>query len=371
MHSLLCFLNPVGCATTSLAKASLGDLFGALTSWVLSSVSWLLRATGAVLNSAGEPASIVRASAPEFLALATLSPMLLLISLLVSTLHCLRQGDVSGLWRNFLGVAPACVFAIVAARPVATLFLEMVDQLCATAGSTVGTGERAVAHALANLTTASTPGFALFLLAGLVVIGAVMLWCELVIRSVVLTLLIVLVPVIVPLAALPAMRRVGWRLAETFAAVAVSKFLIVVTLALGLSELTGRGATTVITGAVTLALASLTPFVILRLIPLVEQSALQSVDGLRQRASRAVAAAPSSPAAMVVGAIAPDVEVPPAPEREEDWGIPMWAPGPDIVMPPVDGEPPPPPVGEPRLRSGHVAYSTDDMGPVIGWHFDE
>ena len=371
MHSLLCFLNPVGCATTSLAKASLGDLFGALTSWVLSSVSWLLRATGAVLNSAGEPASIVRASTPEFLALATLSPLLLLISLLVSTLHSLRHGDASGLWRNFLGVAPACVFAVVAARPVASLFLGMVDQLCATAGTTVGTGERAVAHALANLTTASTPGFALFLLAGLVVIGAVMLWCELVIRAVVLTLLIVLVPVIVPLAALPAMRRVGWRLAETFAAVAVSKFLIVVTLALGLSELAGRGPTTVITGAVTLALASLTPFVILRLIPLVEQSALHSVEGLRQRASRAVVAAPSSPAAMVVGAMAPDIEVPSAPERAEDWGIPMWPPGPDIVMPPVDGDPPPPPVGEPRLRTGHVAYSTDDMGPVIGWHFDE
>jgi len=371
MHSLLCFLNPVGCATTSLAKASLGDLFGALTSWVLSSVSWLLRATGMVLNSAGEPASIARAATPEFMALATLSPVLLLISLLVSALHSLRHGDTVGLWRNFLGVAPACVFAVVAARPLASLFLEMVDQLCATAGSTVGTGERTVSHALTGLTTASTPGFALFVLAGLVVVGGVMLWCELVVRAVVLTLLIVLVPVIVPLAALPAMRRVGWRLAETFAAVALSKFLIVVTLALGLSELRGGGATTVITGAVTLALASLTPFVILRLIPLVEQSALHGVDGLRQRAVRAAVAAPSSPVGMAVAAMAPDVEVPSAPERPEDWGIPMWTPGPDIEMPPLDGEPPPAPVGEPRLRTGHVAYSTDDMGPVIGWHFDE
>jgi hypothetical protein len=373
MHSLLCFVNPVGCATRSLAKATLGDLFGSLTSWVLSSVSWLLHSTGVVLNAAGEPASIIRAATPEFMTLATVAPVLLLISLLVSTLHSLRHGDASALWRSFLGVAPVCVFAIVAARPLAELTLQAVNQLCTTAGSSIGTGEQAVSRALTNLTTASTPGFGLFVLAILVVIGGVLLWCELVIRAVVLTLLIVLVPVVVPLAAIPAMRRVGWRLAETFAAVALSKFLIVVTLALGLSELTGTGATTVITGAVTLVLASATPFVILRLIPFIEQSALHSVEGLRQRATRAASAAasPSSPAAMAVAALAPSVAPPGPPERAEDWGIPMWEPGPDIEMPAFDAEPPPPPLGEPRLRSGHVAYYTDDMGPVVGWHFDE
>ncbi len=371
MHRLLCLFNPVGCATTSLARASLGDLFGALTSWVRSSVGWLLGATADVLKSAGEPTSITRAATPEFLAMATLSPVLLLVSVLVSALHSLRHGDAAALWRNFLGVAPACAFAIVAARPLASLFLTLVDQLCTTAGTTVGTGEKAVSHALVGLTTAATPGFALFVLAALVVLGGVMLWCELIIRAVVLTLLIVLVPVVVPLAAIPAMRRVGWRLAETFAAVALSKFLIVVTLALGLSELTGHGATTVITGAVTLALASLTPFVILRLIPVVEQSALHGVEGLRQRASRAVASAPSSPAGMAVAALAPEVAMPTAPERPEDWGIPMWEAGPDIEMPPFDAPTPRAPVGEPRLRTGHVAYSTDEMGPVIGWHFDE
>ena len=334
-------------------------------------MGWLLHATGMVLNATGETTSIVRAATPEFLTLATLSPVLLLISLLVSSLHSLRHGDASSLWRAFLGVAPACVFAIVAARPLATLALDLVNQLCTTAASTVGTGELAVSRALASLTAASTPGFGLFVLAALVVVGGVLLWCELVIRAVVLTLLIVLVPVVVPLAAIPAMRRVGWRLGETFVAVALSKFLIVVTLALGLSELSGGGATTVITGAVTLMLASLTPFVILRLIPFVEQSALHSVEGLRQRATRAVVAAPSSPVATAVAALAPDVVPPPPAARAEDWGIPMFEPGPDIEMPPFDAETPPPPVGEPQLRSGHVAYYTDDMGPVIGWHFDE
>jgi hypothetical protein len=371
MHSLLCLVNPVGCATRSLTKATLGDLFGALTSWVLSSVAWLLHATGMVLNSAGEPAAVIRAASPEFVTLATVSPVLLLIGLLVSTLHSLRHGDSAALWRSFLGVAPACVFAIVAARPLASLWLDAVNQLCATAGSSVATGELSVSHALAALSLASTPGFGLFVLALLVVVGGVLLWCELIVRAVVLTLLIVLVPVVMPLVAIPAMRRVGWRLVETFLAVALSKFLIVVTLALGLSELTGAGATTVITGAVTLILASATPFVILRLIPIIETSALHGVEGLRQRATRAAVAAPTSPAGMAVAALAPEVAPPSAPERPEDWGIPMWEPGPDFEMPDYDGPPPAAPVGEPHLRTGHVAYYNDDGGPVVGWHFDE
>jgi hypothetical protein len=342
-----------------------------MTSWVLSSVAWLLHATGVVLNSTGEPTAIIRAASPEFVTLATVSPVLLLIGLLVSALHSIRHGDSAALWRTFLGVAPASVFAIFAARPLAALVLDAVNQLCATAGRSLPQGEVSVSRALAALSVGPTPGFGLFVLASLVVVGGVLLWCELIIRAVVLTLLITLVPVVLPLVAIPAMRRVGWRLIETFVAVAVSKFLIVVTLALGLSELTGEGATTVITGAVTLMLASATPFVILRLIPFIETSALHSVEGLRQRATRAVVSAPQSPVGMAVAALAPDVTPPTAPERPEDWGIPMWEPGPDFEMPDFDGPPPPPPVGEPLLRRGHVAYYNDDGGPVVGWHFDE
>lgn len=371
MHSLVCLLNPIGCAATSVAKASLGDLFAALTSWVLSSVAWLLHTTASVLNSAGDPSAIVRAATPEFMTLAAVSPIVLLISLLISTLHSLRHGDATSLWRSFLGVAPACVFAIVAARPLAAVILEGVNQLCTAAASSVGRGELSLSRALAGLSLVSTPSFGLFVLSSLVVLGGVLLWCELIIRAVVLTLLLVLVPVVLPLVAIPAMRRVGWRLVETFLAVAMSKFLIVVTLALGLSELTGSGATTVITGAVTLILASAAPFVILRLIPLIETSALHGVEGLRQRATRAAMAAPSSPAGVALAALAPEVTPPTAPERPEDWGIPMWEPGPDFEMPDYDGPPVAPPVGEPRRRSGHVAYYNDAGGPVVGWHFDE
>jgi len=373
MHAFACLVNPAQCAATTVAKASLGQLFSLLTSWVVSSVGWLLHSMAGVLNATGEATSVVHAANPEFTALLRVSPVLLLISLLLATLHSVRRGDAATLWRSFLAVAPACVAAIVLARPLAGVVLAGVDALCGVAGSTVPSGVASLSGALAALSIAPTPGFGVFLLATLVVVGGVLLWCELVVRTVILSLLLVLVPVLVPLAAIPAMRRVAGRLAETFLVVAFSKFFIVVTLALGLSELTSGRATTVITGAVTLALASATPFVVLRLIPTMESSAMHGVDGLRQRATRAAATVPSSPAGLAVAAVLPDAPLPGPPERAEDWGIPMWEPDPNgnWELPPLDGEPPPPPVGLPTLRRGHVVYGSDEIGPTIGWHFDE
>jgi len=192
-----------------------------------------------------------------------------------------------------------------------------------------------------------------------------------VLRTVVLAVLLVLVPVIVPLSSFPALRRIGWRLGEAFLAVASSKFFIVVVLVLGLNELTGGSATEVITGAVTLLLATATPFVLLRVIPFVEQSALHQLEGLRQRASRAVQAIPSSPVVAAAMALSPEVDPPGPPPRPADLGLATWEGEGDLDLPPSEGDPPPPPVGQPRLRGGHVAYRLDDDGPVVGWHFDE
>jgi hypothetical protein len=371
MKHLLCLINPLGCAATSVAKSTLGDLFGALTSWVLASVQWFLGAVGAALTSASEPSTVVRSATQEFNVLVEVAPVLLMLGLLVATLQAVRHGDSSSLWRVYFGVAPACVLAVVIARPVATLILQAVDQLSSGAANT------AVGHAVTLsgvfnglASTPTMPGFGLFVLCLGVVAGGWLLWCELIVRGVVLTLLLVLVPVIVPLSTFPALRRLGWRLAEVFVAVAASKFLIVIALSLGLDELTGSSSTEAITGAVTLLLATCTPFVLLRVIPFVEQSALHNLEGLRHRFTRSVQAAPSSPVASAARALMPDAPPPGPTPRSEDLGLGMWESSPEVEFPP-DGPKLPPPIGEPMVRGGHVAYTKDEMGPVVGWHFDE
>ncbi len=365
-----CLLSPLGCSTTSVAKATLGDLFNAMTSWVLASVSWVLGTTGHVLNSTGDPTSVVHAASGEYTSLVTLAPVLLLVGLVVATVHGVVRNDPGSLWRVYLGVAPAAVLAVVIARPIATDILAATDELTTGASASVARHVPVLGAQVAAL-AGSTPGFGLLLVSLAVAVGGWLLWCELVVRAVVLTLLVVLVPVVVPLVTIPALRRVGWRLFETFIAVALSKVLIVIALSVGFGELRGGSVTAVVTGAVTIVLATFSPFVLLRLVPLVEQSAMQHVAGLRQRFTQSVQALPSSPLGAAARAIGPEPPLPPAPERPEDLGFDLWEGDGEIPMPPQGGEPPKAPVGQARRRGGHVAYYSDGRGPVVGWHFDE
>ena len=370
MAHLYCLLAPGACVATSIAKATLGDLFDAMTSWILGSVQWLLNAAGQVLTSASEPSTVVRSATQEFNALLSISPALLMLGLLTATLQAVRHGDSSSLWRVYFGVAPACVAGIAFARPAAALILQAVNQLSTSAAGSVVQHEATLTKAMSNLAP-STPGFGLFLLAIGVVVGTWLLWCELIVRSVVLALLLVLVPVVIPLSTFPSGRRLGWRLGETFVAVAISKFLIVITLSLGLDELLGSSATQVITGAVTLILATCSPLLLLRVIPFIEQSALHHLEGVRARFSRVVASAPSSPLGTAVRSLTPAMPMTGPATRPDDLGLGMWEADSEMPMPPIGGEPLPAPVGIPRPRGGHVAYHQDDMGPVVGWHFDE
>lgn len=370
MGHLWCILRPLSCVTHAVTSTVVGGFFSTLTNWILSSVGWFLSSAGAVLTSASESSTVIRASEPEFSVLVNLAPALLMVGLLVATLQAVRHGDAGSLWRVYLGVAPACVMAIFLARPMAALVLDTVNQLSSSASNTVIDHQATITNALTSL-AAATPAFALFVLAVAVVVGTWLLWCELIVRGVVLTLLLVLVPVIVPLATFPAGRRLGWRLAETFIAVAASKFFIVITLSLGLDELQGSSATQVITGAVTLILATFSPFLLLKVIPFMETAALHNLEGVRARLTKTVTDIPSSPAAQAARAMVPAVPIAGPEPRPDDLGLDMWEGTPETPMPEFTGEKLPPPIGTPTPRGGHVAYRTDEIGPVVGWHFDE
>jgi hypothetical protein len=367
---LWCILRPLSCVTHVVTSTVVGGFFNTLTNWILGSVGWLLAAAGSVLSSASESSTVLRSANSEFDLLVNVAPVLLMVGLLVATLQAVRHGDAASLWRVYLGVAPACVMAIFLARPLAALVLDAVNQLSSSASNSVIDHQATIASALTSLTTA-TPAFALFVMALAIVVGTWLLWCELIVRGVVLTLLLVLVPVIVPLSTFPAGRRLGWRLAETFLAVAASKFFIVITLSLGLDELQGNSATQVITGAVTLILATFSPFLLLKVIPFLETAALHNVEGVRARLTKSVTDLPTSPVAQAARALVPDVPIPGPEPRPDDLGLAMWEGTPETPRPEVTGEKLPPPIGTPTPRSGHVAYRTDEIGPVIGWHFDE
>ncbi len=370
MGTIACWLSPTACAATSLGRATIGDLFGALAAWVLGSVGWLLHALGALLNAPGSPSAVVADASGEFTTLSTVSPILLLLGLLVTTIRSVARADAAALWRTYLGAAPLAVLAIAAARPLARLVLSSVDAVASAAGRGLPTRIDGLSGTLSALAP-TIPGFGLLVVSALLTLGAWILWCELIVRGVVLALLLVTVPLVAPLAVVPAVRRVAGRLVEAFLAVAAAKVLIVVTLAVGLRALTGGSLVAVSTGVVTIVLATFVPVSLLRVVPVLESAALHHAAELRGRAVAHAVGAPWSPWGRAVDAILP---LPPEPGPyvpPEDFGLPETPGSGHRTMPPQDGPPPPWPILPAPPRRGHFVAKEDDIGPVIGWEDDD
>ena len=286
----------------------------------------------------------------------------------------LRHGDAGSLWRVYLGVAPACVAGDLRWRVRRDARAEAVNQLSSSAATgVVARTRRPWPSDLLALPTVD-PGFGLFLWRSPSSSGALLLWCELVVRTVVLTLLLVLVPVIAP--ALHVSRRCvasAGGSPRPSSPSPSSKFLIVIVLTLGLDELTGRLGDSGHDGGGHAAAGHRDPL-------------RRPADHSRRRAvgvapARRAAPArdprrgrrsPSSPAVAAARALVPDARGAgsagaarrPRLEIWEGDGRPGDAPrrrrraaGPGRV--------------NPRSRGGHVAYRLDEHGPVVGWHFDE
>ncbi len=368
MSLLTCLGSPVLCAGGALSSLSVNGFFDGLAGWVGGSLSWLYDTLGTLVDSPSDAGRIVGSASAEYHALLLAAPLVTLVALLAAVIGGTLHGDAGRVVRSALLSLPLVALGTLFAPDIATVILQLANALSSVAALPIGPSLR---HLVGVTAFAGLPGFGVLVVATLTALGGFLLWCDLVVRAVVLALLLALSPLIIPLAVVGSLRRLAARLVETFVALAMAKVAIVVTLSLGVHELASGGIISVVTGAVSVLLAALAPFLVLRVIPLLEHSALHSLEGLRRRAAHAVADAPSSPAGRAVGALLPTPPPPGPPERAEDFGIPMWDDG-EFEMPePPTAEPGDPPVHPPTFRTGRFHVGRDDVGPKLFWHWDD
>lgn len=364
----LCLISPVFCLAKQTGSATFASLFSDLTSWVVESSSWAWHELGAFLAATSSPTVVTGTAQPEYDALVSVAPLVALCALVANVLGALRHGDPGALVRDALLAVPVLALATLAAVPFATMILTIVNQLSSVASVHAAAALRQLTNEAGRLPS-TVPDFGVMLLDLAGVVGALLLWFELVLRNAVLALLLCLSPLVMAASLWKPVRRLASRLVETFVAVALSKFVVVVALAMGVLATQSSGVSVQITGIAVVLLAVLVPFTLLRLIPLLDQSALHAADGLRQRASAGARRA-SSAASSAVTAMSPAHE-PRPPTPSEDLGLDDWPASETMTPPEPPSEPPEPPIGEPQLRRGKVAYLRDKFGPVLGWHFDE
>jgi hypothetical protein len=364
MSVLSCVTNPVACST----DAASSTFFNTLAQWVAESVSWVVSGLGQAMNSTDSPRLVMSTSAAESSIVTGVVPTCALVALLISTVVALRRIDTNYLAASIGGGLPLVALGVGFVRPVAHLLLIAGDQLSQRLGPHDGALIGQWSARLVSL-PGGLPGAALLLMSTLIVVTAFLLWCELTLRTVALSLLLVVAPIVFAASPWPPARRWVLRWVETFIGLTLAKVLIAITIAAGVADLSTNSVSSDIVGAATLGLAAWSPFLILRLLPLVENSALHSLDGVRRRTVGAAVGGARAAVSMASGMM-PAVE-PPMHLPSPDSGIGDWPHTGDLDAAPAAARDVAAPVSSPEIPSGRHVVGEDRMGPVVLWHADD
>jgi hypothetical protein len=362
-----CLASPVNCVTSESLTGVGGSIISAVASWVTGDAHTWLTATGALMAQTTAPHVVTSYVQQEYVRVASVSPFIALLALLASVVHGMCRNDGASLVRHTATFLPLGIMITLVAPTLAKLVLRLADGLAAAVSGDVASQLSVASDQLAT----TAPTASMFAITALCLLAALALWVELILRNIVLALLLCTMPLVVAALVWSPARRVAGRVVEAFVAVALSKVAVVLALSLGLSGLASSEGASVVVGGATLALAAFAPYLVLRIVPFASHAAVHSFEGLRQRTVGTAATAGSHPVVQAVSQALP-AKMPPLPATPDDLGLPMWQGVFEQPLPPInDGPRPPAPIIPPPVRTGRPVVLRDEMGPVMGWEWDD
>lgn len=285
------------------ASSSATVVFDALTHWVAAGTGWLVvqglaLARGSTATDFGSAPFRGREAAMTEIALLLLVPLAL-----GGTIGAVLRQDLRRLLRVWLVGVPVAVLATAALVAFTSLAVATVDAMCR---AIVPRGDFSPYGYLQHELERSGSPMVVQLLVGVVlVIGALLLWLELVLRAVVIDVAVFFLPLGLAAVVWPTTAHVTRRFVEVLVAVIGSKFVIVGALVVGGAILVGPpGMAAAVKAVAVLLLAAFAPFALLRLVPILEMAAAAHLEGLSRRSGRAavdVAARAASAASGTAG----------------------------------------------------------------------
>ena len=281
------FLRPLlGGAAGAAASGLLGMLAGAVSQ----AADWLVKGVGALINHTTQPDLGASWFRDRYGVMVSLALFAMVGVLAVSAMQAVVRHDPGMLVRVVLVQLPLATILTGAAAGIVQWSLHFVDQLSDAVAANTGHG---AGHLLADMsgrlalmsTGVAAPAFVTLVVSLLIVAGAFLLWIELVLRSAAVDATTLFLPLAIVTMTWPAASRIARRLAETVAALVLSKLVVVGVLSLGVAAVTSASINGLITGTALLLMAALAPYSLLRLIPLAEFGAVAHLEGMGRRAT--------------------------------------------------------------------------------------
>lgn len=287
-------LGAAGKVVTAPVRAAASGAMDVVTSWVANSAQWFLARVVGFIDSSTSPDLDAEWFRERYDLMVGIALFVLLPILVLAIVRSLLAQDPRQLFKCFWLYLPGAIFGMFAAVHLTQTLLVLTDQLSAAVGANVADDTTRIFEGVGSIVARApgasghaAPSFAIFIAALVLIVGAFFVWLELLVRSAAVTVSVFFLPLIFAGTVWPdAGRRIARRLVETLFSLIVSKFVIVGVISLATAAMAdpGGGGFGTVMGAVALmAMAAFAPFAIFKLIPVIESSAANHMEGLRYR----------------------------------------------------------------------------------------
>jgi len=230
----------------------------------------------------------------------TLAAVLMIGFVLLAIVQGVLSGDPAAMLRAALVEVPVSVLGTVVLAAATELLLGITDAASSAvlAGAPGDLGH--FVSGFGSAATVATGGLAAAVMLVVFLVGAFLVWVELVVRASLLYLLVAFAPLTLAARVWPAAKGIFRRLCELGVALIVAKFGIALALGLGAAALAGGGPSPqgaaagtgvdlagLLGGATLMLLAAFMPFVVLRLLPILETAVVaQGISRAPMRAGQ-------------------------------------------------------------------------------------
>ena len=238
-----------------------------------------------------------------------MSTALILVMFFLAIIRSLAAGEPGAILRAALVDVPAAIMTTVASVSVAWILIRIVDQASLAVTGDVGAAMGEFSASLATVDAFAGSGLLGMIFGLLFVMGAILVWLQLLVRGALLYVLVVLAPLGFATRAYPGTRPIARRTIEMGVALILSKFAIAVAFGVGATAIESSNAAPaggtvdlggMMAGVAMMLLAAFMPWVIWKAIPVVEAATVAA--GVERSPIRSATAAASMGLAVGVGA---------------------------------------------------------------------
>jgi hypothetical protein len=302
-------LSPFAGLGGALGNAAASAVLDGFSSWLAAGAGALVKLVGSLISTTA-PSLDAKWFVDGLESMVGIAAVVMAPLLFAASIGAIIHQDMKRLARTWGVALPVAVIVGMAAIPVTSEALAVTDALSNLVRQGLQPHLTTTLDRLGAGVAASGSPFLATIVAMVVIVGGLLLWLELLLRSAAIYVVVFFFPLALAGLVWPATAHWTKRMVELLVALILSKFVIVAALSLAVGAVgTARQAGQVIAGGAVLLMAGFAPFILLRLAPMVEAATIGHLEGASRRpfgAARSTAsaalAAPHNPAVALLAA---------------------------------------------------------------------